>query len=426
MRGWLVGPLGPWTFLLPLLGCVGLGCDSRPLPAADGGRLDGRAAAPALELFTWWVAPGEVEALTALERAYEHAHPGAHIDKFTDASSANWESMLAKGIDVPRWDVAQISAAGIPVFLDHHPGTLAPVDDIYDEPSLAAAVIPEIRAAATQDGHALGVVTGVHRNNAFIYNIQVLNDHQLQPPRTIAEFLAVCAKLKAAGITPVATTLDAWILRFLYLDLLSGVVGAEAFGDFVTHKIPVSDPEMQEGIEEATGVFVKVMTEYVDLPAMRKKGFEWTKAADALYDGSAAMFFLGDWLKGYLVHRGWDPNVDFGVSGPPGAFDVFVYGADTFALPALAPHPQAAHDFLAVVASKEAQVAFNKQKGSTPMRTDVRALLDKPGRQNLDDLVDARVRLPGFDNAQMDQAMAAYVSTGDREALLRSLRTIAP
>ena len=138
------------------------------------------------------------------------------------------------------------------------------------------------------------------------------------------------------------------------------------------------------------------------------------------------MFFLGDWLKGYLVHLGWDPGVDFGVSGPPGASDVFVYGADTFALPTLAPHPQLAHDFLEVVASKDAQVAFNRQKGSTPMRTDVRDLLDGPGQQNLDDLVNAKVRLPGFDNAMMDTAMTAYVNTGDVEALLRSLQTIAP
>jgi glucose/mannose transport system substrate-binding protein len=403
-----------------------LGCGGPSLTGPSGVAPATTPASPALELFTWWVAPGEVEALTALVNTYEAKHPGARVDQFNDASSANWEAMLANGIDGPRWDVVQISAAGIPLFLHDHPGTLAPVDDVYAEPSLAASVIPDIRKAVTTDGHALGVVTGVHRNNAFIYNIQVFKDHQLTPPTTTAQLLDVCAKLKAAHVTPVAITLDSWILRFLYLDLLSGVVGADKFGAFVRHELPVTDPTMQAGIAQATDVFVQVFTQYIDRTAIGAAGFDWTKAADSLHDGKTAMFFLGDWLKGYLVHRGWDPGVDFGVSGPPGASDVFVYGADTFALPTLAPHPELAHDFLTVVASKEAQVAFNRQKGSTPMRTDVRDLLDEPGQHSLDDLVGAKVRLPGFDNPMMDAAMSAYVDSGDAAVLLKTLQTIAP
>jgi glucose/mannose transport system substrate-binding protein len=429
MKGRLSEPLRSLTLLLSLLGCSALGgCASHALSPHDGGTAGTGDAAdpPALELFTWWVAPGEVEALSALEGVYEATYPMARVDQFNDANSANWESMLAMGIDGPRWDVTQISAAGIPVFLQDHPDTLSPVDDIYAEPSLKAAVIPDILAAATDGGHAMGVVTGVHRNNAFIFNMQVLQQNQLAPPTTIDEFLDVCAKLKAAGVTPVATTIDPWILRFLYLDLLSGVVGADNFGAFVRHQLPVDTPEMQQGIQNAVAVLVKVLTEYVDLTAARAPNFDWTKAADSLHDGKTAMFFLGDWLKGYLVHLGWDPGVDFGVSGPPGASDVFVYGADTFALPRLAPHPDLAHDFLQVVASKTAQVAFNRQKGSTPMRTDVRELLDGPGQRNLDDLVNAKVRLPGFDNAMMDAAMAAYMNTGDAATLLSTLLTIAP
>jgi glucose/mannose transport system substrate-binding protein len=408
-----------------LLGCAALaGCGSLKGENDDGGAL-ADAGGPALKLFTWWVAPGEVEALTALVNVYESDYPGARVDQYNDANSANWEPMLASGIN-GTWDVNQISAAGIPVFLADHPGTLAPVDDIYAEPSLKAAVIPDILAAATDNGHAMGVVTGVHRNNAFVYNLQVLQSQQLSPPTTIAEFMAACAKLKSVGITPVAITLDAWILRFLYLDLLSGVIGADNFGAFVRHQKLVSDPDIQAGITAATGLFVEVFTNYIDLPSIQAKGYDWTTAGDALHEGKAAMFFLGDWLKGYLVHLGWTPGVDFGVSGPPGASDVFVYGADTFALPTMAPHPKLAHDFLEVVASKDAQVAFNRQKGSTPMRIDVRDLLDGPGQQNLDDLVNATVRLPGFDNAMMDTAMTAYVNTGDAAALLQSLQTIEP
>jgi glucose/mannose transport system substrate-binding protein len=420
MRGRLVGSLVLFTFVAG----AGLGC------GAGGGKSTpdaGTAGAPeTLELFTWWVAPGEVEALRALENVYEAAYPMERVNQFTDANSANWQSMLTKGIDAHSWDVAQISAAGLPVFMASRPQALSPVDAIYEEPSLKASVIPDILAATQVEGHAMGVVTGVHRNNAFIFNIQILKDHQLAPPTTIPELLDVCAALKAANVTPIASALDAWIMRFLYLDLLSGTVGAADFGAFIRHTLPVSDPKMQAGIKAATDVFVQLYTQYIDVAAAKAPGYDWTKASDAIHDGKAAMIFLGDWVKGYLVHLGWDPGVDFGVSGPPGASDLFVYGADTFALPTFAPHPSDAHDFLTIVASKEAQVAFNRQKGSTPMRTDVRDLLDPPGRQNLDDLVNANVRLPGIDSAQWDAAMAAYVASGDKDALLQSLLTISP
>jgi glucose/mannose transport system substrate-binding protein len=408
--------------LFALWGAAAPGCGVSRAPASP----DAGAAAEDLSLFTWWVAPGEVEALRALVNVYESAHPTARVSQFNDASSANWQSMLAKGIDAPTWDVVQISAAGLPVFMGVHPGSLSPVDAFYEEPTLKAAVIPDILEATKVAGHAMGVVTGVHRNNAFIYNIQVLKDHQLSPPTTIAELLQVCATLKAAKVTPIATALDPWIMRFLYLDLLSGTVGATDFGRFIRHDLAIDDPKMKNGITDATDVFVQILTEYVDMDAAKAPKFDWTKAADAVHDGKAAMIFLGDWVKGYLVHLGWDPNVDFGVSGPPGASDLFVYGADTFAMPTMAPHPESARDFLTVVGSKEAQVAFNKQKGSTPMRTDVRELLDKPGQQNLDDLVNAKVRLPGIDNSQWDDAMAAFLASGDKAALLQSLLTITP
>jgi hypothetical protein len=60
------------------------------------------------------------------------------------------------------------------------------------------------------------------------------------------------------------------------------------------------------------------------------------------------------------------------------------------------------------------------------MRTDVKELLDLPGQQSLDDLVNASVRLPGIDNAQWDAAFAAYVESNDRDKLLQDLLTITP
>ena len=113
------GRLSRSLVLFALSGAVGLGCGaSHAGLSPDAGASD---APEDLELFTWWVAPGEVEALRALVNVYESDYPAARVNQFNDATSANWESMLAKGIGGPTWDVVQISAAGLSGFMDAYP-----------------------------------------------------------------------------------------------------------------------------------------------------------------------------------------------------------------------------------------------------------------------------------------------------------------
>jgi glucose/mannose transport system substrate-binding protein len=138
------------------------------------------------------------------------------------------------------------------------------------------------------------------------------------------------------------------------------------------------------------------------------------------------MLFHGDWAKGYLVHLGWEPGVDFGVLGPPGAADLFVYGADMFGLPATAAHPQLGKDFLSIVASPEGQVAFNSYKGATPMRSDVRDQLDEPGKASLDGLINAKVLMPGHANDGWDKGIEAFAKDHDKDALLKVYVDTAP
>lgn len=409
-----------------MFGCTAIGCGGSSSGSPTGTAGTG-GASEKLELLSWWVAPGEAEALQALKDTYTAEYTNATVDQFTNVTSGNWNQMLSMYIDQPKFDVTQLSAADFKQWMIDHPNSLLPLDDYYAEPTLAAAVIPEIEAATKVDGHPMGIVTGVHRNFSFLYNMQLFSAHGVAAPTSPTEFLAACAALKAAGVTyPVATALDSWVLRFMYWEILAGELGAEKFGSYVQHNTPANDQSIQDGIKAAVDVFDEVMTKYVDITASKATGYDWSKAAGDLKAGKAAMMLHGDWAKGYLVALGWTPGVDFSESGPPGASDLFVYGVDTFALPKTAPNPEAAAHFLKVVGSKEGQVAFNKKKGSTPMRSDVRDMLDPAGQSALDDLVHAKVRIPGFDTSAVDDAMGKYVMDGDKAALLTALQAVTP
>jgi len=117
------------------------------------------------------------------------------------------------------------------------------------------------------------------------------------------------------------------------------------------------------------------------------------------------------------VTLGWTPGIDFGQTGGPGASDLFWYGVDAFAAPTLAAHADNAHDFLSVVLSKDAQVAFSRLKGSTPIRTDVSDQLDRLAQTTMVDLVSSKRRLPVMTKDAWDEALHAFATDLDQDAL---------
>ena len=403
------------TMVLGALGCSSSGDSDDGVDKGGPGETQ-----DVLEVFSWWTAPGEAEALQALVKTYKDAHEGARVSQYSNTSASTWQEVLGDKIAESPWDVFQLSASDIGKFRDDHEGTVEALDDVYADTDLDAAMIPEIRNVVTIDEHPYGVVTGVHRNNAFIYNKTIFDAQKLDPPTSIEEFLAVSAQLKEAGIMPVASDFDTWVLRILFDEILAGTMGAEGFDKFIKGTtLAADDTEVQAQLASAIDTFDMVLTDYVDVDRSTATDYDWSSAAQDLYDGKAAMLFHGDWAKGFLVHLGWTPGVDFGVLGPPGASDLFVYGADMFGLPTAAPHPELGKDFLKIVASPEGQVAFNAYKGSTPMRADVREMLDEPGKLSLDGLMNAKVLMPGHGNADWEAGIEAFAVDHDKEALLQ-------
>lgn len=371
-------------------------------------------------LYSWWIAPGEAEALQALIDTYKTEFPRARVTNNGAASGNDAKANLDKEIDSTPPDLFQYNAYYVADFMKAHPGAVKPLDEFFAEPTLHDAVLPDVLGNVTLEGHVYAMPVGLHRENALFYSKQIFAAQKLAPPTTLSEFLDACQKLKAAGIVPVAMGGQGWIMQKMFTQILQGTMGAALFRDFITRVKSPTDPDVKAAFMSAIDVFGTVMTTYVDADQIKNDKVGWTDAAEAVHDGKAAMYLHGDWVKGYFVQLGWSPGVDFGQIGGPGSADLFWYGVDVFGLPEHAPHPTDAHDFLAVVASKEGQVAFNRLKGSTPMRTDVRADLDPLGQATLDDLVNAKVRVPVFNRGEWDDACLQFSKDGDKEALYQA------
>jgi glucose/mannose transport system substrate-binding protein len=381
----------------------------------NAGGAGGAGDVKRVEIYSWWISPGEAEALQALVELHQDKHPEDRIFNAAKDSGATTRAELASKIDAgDPPDLFQGNAADLSAFLTAHPDTLEPLDDLLVRDGLDKAIIPDVIDDVTIDGNVYGMPVNIHRENTLLYNKQIFDDNGLEPPTTVQEFLDVCDKLKAAGVTPVATAYQGWILRIMFNSLAMGSMGAKAFHDYMS-----GGPRDDNAFGAAVDLLDHVLAEYVNDDAS-SDGFGWTQAADAVFEGKAAMFLHGDWAKGYFVQLGWQPGVDFGVVAAPGAVDMFWYGVDTFSLPKGGPNPDGAWRFLSTVGSTDGQVAFNKLKGSTPVRLDVpKSALDAEGQATLEELGNATYRMRVVSKDAWDTALLDYANNNDKDALLK-------
>jgi len=392
--------------------------NSAPQSAAPSGAAGtGSETDEVVELASWWVAAGEADALNALIGEYQKAHPGKRVNGSGDVSSSEVRAKLDSAIATNPPDVFQINAHDIPSWVEMHPGTLSPLDDLFSESEIKAAVLPDVLSQVSVDNQVVAMPVGIHRENSLFFNRAIFSQLKIIPPTTIPELIGACKTVKAAGITPIAMSNDGWVVRILFNDILQGTMGVDTFHDFITGATPVTDSQMTAKLKESISTMSEVLTSYVNPDAADSS---WTDAADQVFHGEAAMLLHGDWAKGYFVTLGWTPGIDFGQTGGPGASDLFWYGIDAFAAPSAATHADNARDFLSVVLSKEGQVAFSRLKGSTPVRTDVSEQLDRLAQTTMIELVNSKRRIPVIAKSAWDEAFHTFATDRDQDALYQA------
>lgn len=383
--------------------------------SSDNNGTGGTSGTSQVEIYSWWTAPGEAEALQALIDVNKDMNPKDRIKNAAIESGQKTRDDMAAAIeagDPP--DLFQGNAHDIAAFLTAHPGSLETLDDFLKDEGLDKVIMPDVLKNVTIDGSVYAMPNNIHRENTLFYNKSVFAANGLTAPKTAAEFLTTCATLKAAGITPVATSFQGWILRIMFNSLAMSSMGPKAFHDYM-----VGGARDDVAFGAAVDLMDNVLTNYINADA-GGTDFGWTQAADLVQNGQAAMYFHGDWAKGYYVQMGWTPGVDFGVTPPPGAADLFWYGVDDFSMPVGGPNPEGAFRFLRAVGSKEGQVAFNSLKGSTPVRSDITVSdLDSEGQATFAEFKAATYKMLVVGKDAWDTAWAKFAADHDKAALMQ-------
>jgi ABC-type glycerol-3-phosphate transport system substrate-binding protein len=157
------------------------------------------------------------------------------------------------------------------------------------------SILPAVRRWLTLNGHYYAVPREITAVN-FFYNRAIFDKYKLKAPKTWAEFLAVCAKLKQNGVTPLTVTGTFAGYMQMYYDYLlarrSGVTpvaqaiaGKRAFSSVPGANAAASD--LQNLV--AKGYFMNGF-----------QGTDFTSAQLNFFQGKAAMILMGTWLEGEM------------------------------------------------------------------------------------------------------------------------------
>jgi glucose/mannose transport system substrate-binding protein len=327
------------------------------------------AADKKLEVFSWWTSGGEAAALDALFQVYKKANPGIEIVNATVAGGGGsaarpvLQARLSGGNPPDSWQTHPgLELLGQYVAADY----CEPVTELYASEGWDKVVPKGLIDMVTKEGKSYAVLAGVHRGNVLWYNKKVLdkNGIKIGDKMTIDEFLADAAKLKAAGVTPLAVgDTGIWATAQLFENTLLGIVGPKGWTDLASGKMAWDDPKVKQAAE-TYGKFLSYQN--ADHAAL-----SWDQAVKQVQEGKCAFTSMGDWTYGEFAKAKLKDNEDFGWVSHPGTDGSFIIVADGFTLAKNAPHKEDCIAWLKAVGSKEGQEAFNPLKGSIPIRTDI-------------------------------------------------------
>jgi glucose/mannose transport system substrate-binding protein len=377
-----------------------------------------------VEIYSWWTAGGEAEALSHLIDLYKAEYPNHDVLNSTtgDAGEAfkamnerlanddppdSWQAILGKNLVSytqfvpPDADPAKTDPVN----------TTLDLTELYKSEGWEDKFPPGVLAAMKDGKGTYAVPLSVGRINELFYNMAIFEKYKLSPPETVDDLWKIGEALKGevdADGNPIIPMVissgykdehsQAWPVRFVFdAVLMAEPDGIEFRQNYYSGKASADDAAYLQGATD----FDKLLTMYSnagneDLAATDSDAhalnLEWQGAADMVHSGRAAMFLHGNWVKAYLESKGDVADTDFGVvQFPPKAF---VYAGDSFVVSKDAPHMSAALDFLKLIGSADAQTSFNKKKGALPARIDADTSdFDTVGQHEAADFRDPSVTL---------------------------------
>ncbi|WP_229257569.1 ABC transporter substrate-binding protein [Duganella callida] len=322
------------------------------------------APAASLQVLHWWTSPGERKAADLL--AARAAEEGI---EWRDAAIPGGAGLGAGKVlksrvlagDAP--EVSQMIGVSIAEWADL--GLLLEIDNVASGGNWNNVLFPTIQTLITHRKHVVAAPVGIHRVNTLFYNRALFARHKLAPPQSWAEFETVVHKLKAAGVTPLAQSSEAWQVAALFENLVLAESGPEFYRQLFVRRDPAAaaDPRTADALRR-----LRIVKGWANGQIDERS---WPEVARQFARREAAMMIMGDWAKPELRDLGMVLDQDFACAAAPGTGRYHLYSVDSFTMFGGDYRNMAAQEKMArLLVSPPVQMDYNVLKGSVPVRRD--------------------------------------------------------
>jgi glucose/mannose transport system substrate-binding protein len=336
--------------------------------ALAGSALCAQAADPKPEVIHWWTSKSEAAAVRTIADAYRKA-------------GGVWNDTAIAGADQARAVAINRIVGGNPPmaaqfnttkqFTDLvEQGMLNNVDDVAQKEGWDKFLPEPLLNVIRVKGHYYAVPVNIHMQSWIWYSKAAFKKAGVvKEPATIDELFAALDKLKAAGIVPLAHGGQSWQENILFLSMLAHVGGTDLYLKVLRERDP--NAINSEAFKKVLLAYKRLQS-YVDGGS---PGRNWNDATAMVISGKAGVQVMGDWAKGEFGAAGMTAGKEYGCIAGFNARSPYLIQGDAFVFPKTANAQQIKYQKLlaSTVVSPPVQVAFNKLKGSIPIRGDVDA-----------------------------------------------------
>ncbi len=183
---------------------------------------------------------------------------------------------------------------------------LSPIGDLWEKAKMDERFPTSVANACTYNNQKYAIPVTQHFA-AFFYNKKIFTDNDITPPKTWAEFMAVCKKLIKKGIAPIALgARERWPAQFWFDYILLRTAGPEYRHRLMIEKASYNDSE----VVNVFSIWKEVLDRgyFISNPNV----FDWAAAAKKVYHGEAAMTLMGTWIIGFFDNKlGWKQDIDY-------------------------------------------------------------------------------------------------------------------
>lgn len=354
-----------------------------------------------LRLYSFWTEGGELEALTGLISAFEDRRPDVSVSVVRqEGGLQGFQNLFRFSSEEKTYPDLFQGNAGFGllewVLLDQigpDNSIVLPLDAVFRGVAPEAFHSAALRSVTYRTysrsadecleappclvDRYYGLPLNIHRNNGMFYDPRFFAARGLTPPRSLDELYALCATLRADGVTPVSMgTKGRWPLHVLLESVMLASAGADFYRRFWRGELAFAGATSTAATIDRVLDHMLAFRGCLNVDAAQ---IDWAPGVERVTkpkgpDGgseSAAMAVMGDWATGLLRSQGYVPEQDYALQPFPGTERMFVMTVDVFAVPLGAANRDVSLEFLETLADRDVQVGFSRIKGSIPARADI-------------------------------------------------------